>query len=320
MHNVGAQGFRNGYDNGGTAPYLMGAWMGNPYLEDGAPRSTNAYASLDRFGAVPRGSTAHNELGGYQIDQNNSNPTSGWTLSGSAGLCTMCHGSNVDTMNEFDVNEAGVPELPTASWVGTNGHSNAVIGGIGGNAANIFSTNDRNPSGVTIDQDGAGNPSMAYLSALGDRGYGFRSLPGDPEGWNLLPRMYNPPDFDRPYGFRDYDWGATVDAGTPDIGYHNFSCSKCHNPHASRLPRLMITNCLDTNHNSWDTKAGVNMLPATGTPNSDGNSAIGADNGSLPFSNSTSAQNCHRVADPQYGNSTGAGWNNVTPWKEIPIP
>jgi hypothetical protein len=60
----------------------------------------------------------------------------------------------------------------------------------------------------------------------------------------------------QPYAFQNYNWGATVDGatdltGTTDVQYHKFSCSKCHNPHASRLPRLMITNCLDTSHNTW---------------------------------------------------------------------
>ncbi len=29
---------------------------------------------------------------------------------------------------------------------------------------------------------------------------------------------------------------------------HAFTCSKCHAPHVSKLPRLMTTNCLDANH------------------------------------------------------------------------
>ncbi len=29
---------------------------------------------------------------------------------------------------------------------------------------------------------------------------------------------------------------------------HNYSCSKCHAPHNTNLPRLMVTNCLDSNH------------------------------------------------------------------------
>ena len=124
---------------------------------------------------------------------------------------------------------------------------------------NIFTNSDRNPNGVTTGESG-GNPSMAYVSSQ-DRGYGFRSITGaEDEGWDLSPNMNHA---DRPYGFDFYDWGATVDAVTTDPSYHNFSCSKCHNPHASRLPRLMISNCLDTNHNTWDTKAGVDMIPAT---------------------------------------------------------
>jgi len=32
---------------------------------------------------------------------------------------------------------------------------------------------------------------------------------------------------------------------------HNYSCSKCHTPHNSRLPRLMVTNCLDSKHKGF---------------------------------------------------------------------
>jgi hypothetical protein len=36
--------------------------------------------------------------------------------------------------------------------------------------------------------------------------------------------------------------------GWGDNEMHSYSCSKCHVPHSSPLPRLMQTNCLDTNH------------------------------------------------------------------------
>ncbi|WP_237754192.1 CxxxxCH/CxxCH domain-containing protein [Geobacter sp. OR-1] len=35
-------------------------------------------------------------------------------------------------------------------------------------------------------------------------------------------------------------WGANNE--------HSFTCSKCHQPHSSALPRLMVTNCLDYQH------------------------------------------------------------------------
>jgi hypothetical protein len=313
VHNVGAQGKRKGYNNGGKAPYLVGAWMGNPYREDGAPLASITFsATTNKFGAVPRGNTSSTALGGYQIDQNNGNPTATWTANNSAGLCEYCHGNGdgswtaaeINTLNKFGT--AG----PNAAWVGSNGHANAVLGG-NGTGSNIFRNSDRTASTITTGQNGAGNPSMAYRNATGGRGYGFRSVSGDPEGWNLNPRMNANGE---PYGFNSYNWGATVDENTTDVRYHKFSCSKCHNPHASRLPRLLISNCLDTKHNTWDTKAGVNTIPAAGTRNSAGTSSVSAENGGVPFSNATSAQNCHRLRDPALPQAKGSGWNRVSPW------
>jgi hypothetical protein len=41
---------------------------------------------------------------------------------------------------------------------------------------------------------------------------------------------------------------------------HNYPCSKCHTPHNSRLPRLMVTNCLDGMHKG---RVGKNPSPIT---------------------------------------------------------
>ena len=43
-------------------------------------------------------------------------------------------------------------------------------------------------------------------------------------------------------------WGAN--------NKHSFPCSKCHTPHNSRLPRLMVTNCLDYKHRGRVTAKG----------------------------------------------------------------
>ena len=86
---------------------LRGTWWTNPYREDGAPTGAwNYYTRTQWFGGVPRGWRSGtlpgntSLLGGWQIDQNNSNPTvSGgytgvnWTMANSAGLCLLCHGS-----------------------------------------------------------------------------------------------------------------------------------------------------------------------------------------------------------------------------------
>ena len=308
-------------------PYLRGSWRGNPYFEDGAPQTTSSYTPR-HWGDVPRASTLNNEIGGYQIDQNNGFPTAGgtaptwnnttetwtwpaglWTLSDSAGLCVLCHTSNVDGMNKFGSS--------SSDWVGTNGHSNAAIGGTGTNAVNIFRTSWRAPSGV--DTDGA-NPDMGYSNHGTSVGYGFRGTDG--RSFTLVPGMDGQlsSNTSRPYGGKEYQWGAVVDDSTTEIQYHQFSCSKCHNPHAAKLPRLMITNCLDTKLTEWDDpRSGMN---AVNVGNANNNkitlsATTSPDNWGRTWSNTTSAQNCHRLAGDNRATPVpgfGAGWNNVTPW------
>lgn len=109
------------------------------------------------------------------------------------------------------------------------------------------------------------------------------------------------------------DWGVDETGSTTEANYHKFSCSKCHNPHASRLPALMITNCLDTKHNTWDNSYQRNTRGTSG-------SNI---NYNRRLSNWSSAQNCHRLRgdDPTDTSDVAApdvpgnrGWNTVTPW------
>ncbi|GAB6082854.1 hypothetical protein JCM30471_17680 [Desulfuromonas carbonis] len=312
-------------------PYLRGTWYSNPYEEDGAPQNGTAYNNISEYGAVPRGgqnaTTQQRTLGGFWIDANNvrpgtatttalsgtayANPTTGWTLSASAGLCTLCHGTDVDNMDQT---------TGESLWLGTNGHSNAVIGGTGSAAANIFNLRGGNTGTGT----NMANPAMHFsgASAPGDNGnYGWRNG-GTSRAANYTPCI-NPcaSESTRPYSVNL--WGTlTIDANTVNTQYHKFSCSKCHNPHASRLPKLMITNCLDTKHNTWDDSYQLNTATgATASVN-------------MSMSNWTSSQNCHRVGgiadgtgpepvDPgaaaaPMGTGTdykNRGWNVVTPWK-----
>ena len=289
------------------APYLRGTWLRNPYLEDGAPYN-RTYTSQGSFGSVPRGGN-NGELGGFQIDQNNGNPTAGESLPSSAGLCTLCHSSDVDTMNK---NADG-----GSLWVGTgNGHSNSALGGTATDASNIFGPGYGRPAGVRSGWRGSDSGvdimTMAMQVILEDQtnntkpetdyAYAYRSADGGPQ-WtpNIAPG--------RGQSFNNYAWGAAVGSATPDIGYHAFTCSKCHNPHASRLPKLMITNCLDTSHNTWQSGSNGtnsqlqnNWVAGSVGPNSDRNEMAATWN---------TAQNCHR-----YDSTTGneGGWNKVTPW------
>lgn len=295
-------------------PWLRGTWKGNPYNEDGAPQLSHAgsWTTQGVYNQVPRASastTNNGGVGGYWIDQNSGNPNNGATLATTAGLCVICHSSNVDTM-DYTPSEA--------IWVGTNGHSAAVIGGTGSAAANIFTYAARGGTG-TPSTNTAGNTIDVQMgrAAETNRGYSYRGN-GD-GGYGYWPQLVG----SRPYAFHNYAWGANADDGTaptisagttalpfnttsatPVANYHTFNCGKCHNPHASRLPKLMITNCLDTNHNTWQDNASASVEATTG------NRASGFN----------TAQNCHRRAPAEAageggsGTAYGAGWNKVTPW------
>ena len=101
--------------------------------------------------------------------------------------------------------------------------------------------------------------------------------------------------------------GWSVNAGeTPRE--HSFTCSKCHQPHASGLPRLMKTNCLNGTHRG--------KLGSTGVPG-------GSYGGHFPYGwwdNGTFAQSstniCHGAptANGSANWPNNQGWNTVTPW------
>jgi hypothetical protein len=52
-------------------------------------------------------------------------------------------------------------------------------------------------------------------------------------------------------------WGATSGTGgNVNNKVHAYTCSKCHAPHNARLPRLLVTNCLDVKHRGKVTSGG----------------------------------------------------------------
>jgi len=340
-------------DTAAGKPYLRGTWIGNPYKEDGAPSNNpaggkagdvanySAYDVTGKFGAIPRGGTTYTALGGYFIDQNSGYPTTTAARNSPdkfAGLCRLCHeGTNgipddgiwqaaeIDALNTFGT--AG------DDWVSnTNSHAAVVKGGSGIGAANLFTSAKRHQtpwSAYTGNGLPGGNPVMAYRNA---RSYGSKTKVWETAYWGQGLRgtdgtafQYDPrvDTAGRQYNYQYYNWGATVvvegvtgtmtDSGI-DSNFHQFTCSKCHNPHASRLPRLLITNCLDTKHNTWDDAYVTLASDSNGS-----SSSLSLENRSVSLSQVTSAQNCHRLADPAYpqarpqGTATG-GWNRVSPW------
>lgn len=129
---------------------------------------------------------------------------------------------------------------------------------------------------------------------------------------------------------------ATGTGGNLNNKVHAYTCSKCHTPHNYRLPRLLVTNCLDVKHRGR-VASGGNMA-ASNT----GSSASGAGAGRFPgggggangrssatnpgpwffgVSNGTSntvpaVPACHASATAGGSAFTTAGqlWNTKSPW------
>jgi predicted CxxxxCH...CXXCH cytochrome family protein len=308
-HDVHGTHDGTGTDPGGV-PYLRGSWLGNPYKEDGAPQSGVTYndygqanaddGSTSWWGEVPRASENTNQkMGGFWIDQNTTGAPVTENYSQFGGLCQLCHGADINSLNQYDAQGVG--------WVsGYNGHANSVKGGAGAGsgaeatARNIFDGR----SGTT---SGSNNPYMNYdgmiePADINNNDYGFRGQ----RDIGYAPLMTGPTaDPDRPWLYGMNQWGTEERGAQTQSNYHQFTCSKCHNPHASRLPKLMISNCLDTKQNSWDNGFQLNTIE------------VGSNSHNTSISQWTSAQNCHRLrGNDGYGGSSafGDGWNTVTPW------
>jgi len=87
---------------------------------------------------------------------------------------------------------------------------------------------------------------------------------------------------------------------------HKYSCSKCHTPHmGSSLPRLMVTNCLDSNH-----KGRTEGRP---NPTLFGYDDWGFLQGRIPGGG---FQTCHNGASANNHNNSDLdhSWNTLTPW------
>jgi hypothetical protein len=313
-------------DNSSGKPYLRGTWLENPYPQERPPQSgetwaANNWSHFDFADTTPRlrtDSADANTGGGYQIDQNNNYPTAGWTLSNSAGLCTLCHGTNVNNMDYY---------VTSSLWIGTNGHSNSTIGGTGTNASDLFDARDRDGNlntnfGFYMAGQGADTPTN--VSRWGDRNvsgvgrradvlpYGENASNDQPDDGNNSGTSLTPPRYTGYWGGvagnvravenmpADYNgWYAAGAIGSSPSGSgraHDFSCSKCHSPHAAGLPALLITNCLDYSVSTWSAQGrndnGTNVTIGPTTTNQWAKEAM---------------NNCHRK------DGTTTGWNSLAP-------
>ncbi|MDH3997280.1 MAG: CxxxxCH/CxxCH domain-containing protein, partial [Desulfuromonadales bacterium] len=297
-----------GPNTGVGGPYLRGNWTSNPFPEDGAPNTADGHVGGVLFtevaDGVPRGlgggnTGSSNALGGWQIEQNNPGAyTNGQTYTQHSGLCELCHPG--------DTSASGI--LRGASF---SGHAAAVDGLQAGGGNDIF--NDGIRGGTSSYARGYMQHNGVTTRGDGNYIYGLRQGRDAKVGAGIYPQVNDPQ-----YANVLTSWGITIGPSSTNVDqdFHEFPCSKCHSPHMSALPRLMITNCLDVSHNTWDDNVadpvtnwgGWNITP-TYTAST--------------LAYSPTAANCHRYVksgdtNQEDNNGTGGngepGWNIVTPW------
>lgn len=305
-------------------PFLRGSWFGNPYAPDLPPLNSYSYPTTggansygQRFwegsttisfpvgNAVPR-LFANKDIqakGGYFIDQNSDWPATGKAanLSDTAGICVLCHGNDVNTMNYYSASMWRSDQV--------NGHANAVLGGSGAthaNARNIFDGRRGTTAATGLymaGQDGinvadwGNNTSLKgsgpYRTTFNEAAKTAANSPPRNTGW------YGGTEGSTTRGAQYATWysGNTTLTHAASIGTngttaraHDFTCSKCHSPHATGLPALLITNCLDFRVSNWTRTADNSVVKGPTTANA---FALRSQN------------NCHRKE------GTGTGWHRL---------
>jgi hypothetical protein len=311
------------------SPMLRGTWMTSPYIEDRtgwlstATNTTVANMSKltqSRFG--PRGSSDNaynypatighgypNSTGtgqdGYYIDENTFGVsgaiTQAWqdnlvksrhiteTDTSFAGLCAICH---------TDATWTGTGGLTSMRGYLVSGLTTPTQGRTGWGAAIHHTVKGWANTTTSLTKDvvnPTNNPDM--------RGYNWSGTctcmaydTGCSAGWAP---------------WRGYNWegiptgrNQMVDNATANTkAVHQFTCSKCHTPHASDLVKLMVTNCLDVGASTTARKA-HGTAPAWNYPTI-GGPAIGANNQAV-------AMLCHNRG--KTNTASDNGWNKVTGW------
>lgn len=143
--------------------------------------------------------------------------------------------------------------------------------------------------------------------------------------WKTMTRIHN-----------SVNGWAAAGGGNAGNSRHAYTCSKCHTAHNSRLPRLLVTNCLDVKHRGRvasggnmaasntqksTSGAGSGRFPAGGGGSASVASATNPGPWFFGKSNGTSSvipavQSCHDSATAGgAAYSTGAElWNTQSPW------
>jgi hypothetical protein len=186
-----------------------------------------------------------------------------------------------------------------------NGHSNSTLGGIGTNKREIFDAN----------RAGTARLDMATQDGIAVNKFGTDFISKDGPWANVMntgskpcntstfpESTVCPPRNTGWYGgtpgsiTKGADYATWYGGTTPVTNAHRFSCSKCHSPHATGLPGLLITNCMDKGLATWSANTG----------------RVGPNVTSSKYRQAPN--DCHYKSDSATDPTTrNSGWNSLAP-------
>ncbi len=316
-----------GYNSqfGATKPII--GYKDNPHFKGSFPGKTEGGATNSNYPTESNVDlsyrSGHQTVGGHL---HASSPLTNTPKEQINGLCTPCHDPHGVSRTLGDDMKYAVPMLK-GTWLTSpykedhpppmpyGPHSTATNWGhyvTSSHSANAPTSDSQPENSVNIDRvlfGDAGNTTRISETEQQFAGLCLRCHPKE--------NLQNPDPGDK--SFRSLGRIHSAVKGWGDNSEHSFPCAKCHQPHASGLPRLMRTNCLNFTHRGGVVSGGV---PEKTNGESHGEhrsypiaSMFGA---STPDNNYNLA--CHAKVDDtdKYPGATAWPgwnlWNNVTPW------
>ncbi len=237
------------------------------------------------------------------------------------GLCTPCHDPHgVSPTLGSNINY-GVPLLK-GTWL-TSPYKEDVAP-----ASNSQESVNRANAGDVyhIDQNTFGSDVIVGVTGITETDSKFAGLCLQCHPKTSLTATGSPPPANTSLTWKSKDrvHRTVTGWGYPANTKHNYTCSKCHTPHNSRLKRLMVTNCLNTPHKGRMTYNASPVLSGTGWEYCRGGSCYqvysGSGSGAFPGSGSGGGSGswgsgswsrtvtCHEI------DSADESWNSRTRW------
>ncbi|HYS43268.1 MAG TPA: CxxxxCH/CxxCH domain-containing protein, partial [Geobacteraceae bacterium] len=297
----------------------------------GATAPIAGYKDASRFGQGTKGSTARfayrdsrkSIIGGHLQASRQLQYTTAGKIN---GLCTPCHDPH-GVSPTLGSNQAYALPLLKGTWLTSPYKEDFPAPDPTG--AHVGSDANGNPRswGRFINNyppDNRPTPTQPYNNYNIDRttfGGSTRISEDESRFAGLCLSCHNKGDLNKSQGqeFRTIDRVHNAVKGWGQNREHSYSCSKCHQAHSSGLPRLMQTNCLNSNHRGQRVSGGQPWSADNQWYNAhpQGDEHRGYPAGSVLGDSSANEgmTSCHTSA----GNNPGIWpdknlWNNVTPW------